>query len=65
MRRLQGVTIMLNFENIGVRFVQVVHTNEWEPLQKKYNDCVDIYVLWHGVNLAVADHAAVEMDLQS
>ena len=52
---------MLNFENIGDRFVQVVHTNEWEQLQKKFNDCVDIYVLGHGGNLAVADHAAVDM----
>ena len=52
---------MLNFENIGDKFVQVVHTPEWEQLQKKYNQCNDIYVLGHGGNLAVADHAAVDM----
>ena len=52
---------MLNFENIGDRFVQVVNTDEWEQLQQKFNDCVDIYVLGHGGNLAVADHAAVDM----
>ena len=52
---------MLNFENIGDRFVQVVHTPEWDELQEKYNDCNDIYVLGHGGNLAVADHAAVDM----
>lgn len=52
---------MLNFENIGERFVQVVHTTEWEELQQKYNDCSDIYVLGHGGNMAVADHAAVDM----
>ncbi len=52
---------MLNFENIGERFVQVVHTTEWEELQQKYNDCNDIYVLGHGGNMAVADHAAVDM----
>lgn len=52
---------MLNFENIGERFVQVVHTEQWEELQQKYNDCNDIYVLGHGGNMAVADHAAVDM----
>jgi phosphoheptose isomerase len=52
---------MLNFENIGDKFVQVVHTTEWEQLQEKYNQCSDIYVLGHGGNLAVADHAAVDM----
>ncbi len=52
---------MLNFENIGDRFVQVVHTPEWEQLQEKYNQCDDIYVLGHGGNMAVADHAAVDM----
>jgi len=52
---------MLNFENIGDKFVQVVHTPEWEQLQEKYNQCNDIYVLGHGGNLAVADHAAVDM----
>jgi len=52
---------MLNFENIGDKFVQVVHTSEWEQLQEKYNQCDDIYVLGHGGNMAVADHAAVDM----
>ena len=52
---------MLNFENIGDKFVQVVHTPEWEQLQEKYNQCDDIYVLGHGGNMAVADHAAVDM----
>ena len=51
----------LNFENIGDKFVQVVHTPEWEELQQKFNDCNDIYVLGHGGNMAVADHAAVDM----
>ena len=52
---------MLNFENIGDRFIQVVHTDEWAELQEKYNNCNDIYVLGHGGNMAVADHAAVDM----
>lgn len=52
---------MLNFENIGDKFIQTVHTTEWDDLQEKYNRCNDIYVLGHGGNLAVADHAAVDM----
>lgn len=52
---------MLNFENIGEKFVQVIHTKEWDALQEKFNNCNDIYVLGHGGNLAVADHAAVDM----
>ena len=30
---------MLNFENIGDRFTQIVHTKEWDELQEKYNNC--------------------------
>lgn len=52
---------MLNFENIGDRFVKVVHTDEWKDLQDKYNMCDDIYVLGHGGNMAIADHTAVDM----
>jgi len=52
---------MLNFENIGDKFVHVVHSPEWEELQQKYNGCNEIYVLGHGGNMAIADHAAVDM----
>ena len=53
--------MMLNFENIGERFATIVVTDEWGELQKKFNECNDIYVLGHGGNLAVADHAAVDI----
>jgi len=52
---------MLNFENIGEKFVEVVCSEEWKTLQSKYNDCNDIYVLGHGGNMGVADHTAVDM----
>ena len=52
---------MLNFENIGERFVEIVHSEEWRDLQNKYNRCHDIYVLGHGGNMGVADHTAVDM----
>jgi phosphoheptose isomerase len=52
---------MLDFENIGDKFIQTVNTKEWQELQEKFNRCNDIYVLGHGGNLAIADHAAVDI----
>lgn len=52
---------MLNFENLDEKFVKVVNSLEWKALQQKFNKSNDIYVLGHGGNLAVADHAAVDM----
>ena len=51
----------LNFENIGDKFLEVTNTQEWNDLQEKFNDCVDIFILGHGGNLGVADHAAVDI----
>ena len=52
---------MLNFENIDEKFVRIVNSPEWNSLQAKFNACNDVYVLGHGGNLAVADHAAVDI----
>ena len=52
---------MLDFENIGEKFVRIVNTEDWRNLQDKFNRCNEIYVLGHGGNLAVADHAAVDI----
>lgn len=52
---------MLNFENLDEKFVQIVNSKEWKDLQEKFNESNDIYVLGHGGNLAVADHAAVDI----
>ena len=52
---------MLNFENLGEKFVKIVNSDSWKELQNKFNQCDDIYVLGHGGNLAVADHAAVDI----
>ena len=43
---------MLDFENIGQKFIDVVNTDEWKEFQQKFNDCDDIYVLGHGGNMA-------------
>ena len=52
---------MLNIENIGERFVEIVSSPEWQEFQEKFNNCDDIYVLGHGGNLAIADHTAVDI----
>jgi len=52
---------MINFENIGEKFVQVINTEDWKKFQSKFNDCNEIFVLGHGGNLAIADHAAVDI----
>lgn len=52
---------MLNFENIGDKFIKTINTPEWQALQNKFNECNEIFVLGHGGNLAVADHAAVDI----
>ena len=52
---------MLNFENLDEKFVKVVNSPEWKELQQKFNKSNDIYVLGHGGNLAIADHAAVDI----
>ena len=52
---------MLNFENLDEKFVKIVNSKEWKELQEKFNNSDDIYVLGHGGNLAIADHAAVDI----
>ena len=52
---------MLNFENLDEKFVRIVNSSEWAELQEKFNNSDDIYVIGHGGNLAVADHAAVDI----
>ena len=51
----------LNFENIGDKFLEVTNTKEWAELQEKFNKCTDVFILGHGGNLGVADHAAVDI----
>jgi len=52
---------MLNFENLDEKFVSIVNSESWKELQEKFNSSGEIFVLGHGGNLAVADHAAVDI----
>ena len=51
----------LNFEKIGEVFDRVTDTEEWTELQSKFNYCNDIFIIGHGGNLAVADHASADI----
>ncbi len=51
----------LNFENIGEVFNTITDSEEWIELQSKFNYCSDIFLLGHGGNLAVADHASIDI----
>jgi hypothetical protein len=52
---------MLNIENMDQKFHKVVQSDEWKELQTKFNQATNIYVLGHGGNLGIADHAAVDI----
>lgn len=52
---------MLNFENLDEKFVSIVNSDSWNDLQDKFNRSNEVFVLGHGGNLAVADHAAVDI----
>ena len=51
----------LEIENIEKKFYQIVNSEAWSGLQEKFNMCHDILVLGHGGNMAIADHAAVDI----
>lgn len=50
-----------NIENISKKYQEVISSKEWANLQEKYDLADDIYVMGNGGNLAVADHAAIDM----
>ena len=52
---------MLDIEDLGQKFQEIVNSSEWKEFQEKFNNCDDIYVLGHGGNLAIADHTAVDI----
>lgn len=50
-----------NIENIAKKYQDVISSNEWIEIQQRYNLSDDIYVIGNGGNLAIADHAAIDM----
>jgi len=52
---------MLEFGDLNQTLANVIISPEWEGLQSAFNDAKHIFVVGHGGNLAVADHAAVDI----
>ncbi len=51
---------MLDIENFDQKFQEIIKTSEWKNLQEAYNTSKTIFMLGHGGNMAIADHAAVD-----
>ena len=52
---------MLDIENFDKKFKLIVNTYEWKRLQESFNECDNIFIFGHGGNMAIADHAAIDM----
>ena len=52
---------LLPCEDLVAKATNVLATPEWAKLQSDFNQSVKIYVIGNGGNLAVADHAAVDI----
>jgi len=51
---------MLDIENFDQKFREIVQSTEWKKLQEAYNGAKNVFMLGHGGNMAIADHAAVD-----
>ena len=52
---------MLEFGDLNRTLANVISSPEWEALQIAFNNAKHIFIVGHGGNLAVADHAAVDI----
>tara|TARA_B100001093_G_scaffold515769_1_gene592902 strand:- start:1869 stop:2477 length:609 start_codon:yes stop_codon:yes gene_type:complete len=52
---------VLNIKGFDQIFEAVIKTNEWQKLQSDFNNCNRILIVGNGGNLAVADHAAIDI----
>ena len=58
---ISGTSNALNIRGFDNKFESVLKTSEWENLQKDFNFCSRILIVGNGGNLAVADHAAIDI----
>ena len=52
---------VLDVTGFDSKFESILQTSEWEKLQKEFNSCTRILIVGNGGNLAVADHAAIDI----
>ena len=51
----------LNIKGFDDKFESVLNSSEWEKLQADFNYCNRVLIVGNGGNLAVADHAAIDI----
>ncbi len=51
----------LNIEGFDKNFENVLITDQWKKLQSDFNKCNRILIVGNGGNLAVADHASIDI----
>ena len=51
----------LNIKGFDDKFESVLNSKEWEKLQGDFNSCNRVLIVGNGGNLAVADHAAIDI----
>lgn len=61
MKRLERASQMLGFGDLNQTLLRVITSPEWAGLQSSFNAAKHIFVVGHGGNLAVADHAAIDI----
>ncbi len=52
---------ILNVKGFDKIFVDIIKTDEWIKLQSDFNKCNRILIVGNGGNLAVADHASIDI----
>ena len=52
---------MLDLENFDQKFKDIVNSNEWTELEKYFKNAKHVFLFGNGGNLAVADHAAIDI----
>jgi len=52
---------ILDVKGFDSKFESVLQTSEWDKLQKEFNSSSRILIVGNGGNLAVADHAAIDI----
>ncbi len=52
---------IVEFENFNNKFLSIVNSKAWSEVEDLFNDKNTIFMFGNGGNMAVADHAAVDM----
>lgn len=52
---------LIKMKSIDGKFHEIMSTTTWDNLQSNFNNANHIYIIGNGGNLAVADHAAIDI----